>query len=57
MKNELVAIGHIKSIIGNLQKSNKLLTDGRNVLPYAKWQDTISELLAEIEDHLKELTD
>jgi hypothetical protein len=55
MKNELVAPGHIKSIIYNLEKSVKLLTDGRNVVPYDDWSMKISEVLDEIKDHLAQL--
>jgi hypothetical protein len=51
MKKELVGVGHIKAILGNLEKCKNLLNSGKDVLPYSRWQDDIDELIEKINSH------
>ena len=52
MKKDIVGINHLKQITLILTKASNLLNSGKDVLPYAKWKDTLSELKDEIEDHI-----
>lgn len=54
MKKEIVGINHLKEVTLLLMRARNLLNHGKDVIPFAKWQDSLLEIKDEIEDHIIE---
>ncbi len=55
MKDEVVGINHLLQVIQLLKKSANLLAQGKDVYPYSKWRDKLSELSDEISEEIIEV--
>ena len=56
MKNEIVGINHLKEVTVLLLRARNLLNQGKDVLPFNKWQDSLTKIREEIEEHIIEET-
>jgi len=52
MKKEIVGINHLKEVSRLLARTYNLLNEGKDILPYAKWQDLISSIKDEVNEHI-----
>ncbi len=54
MKEEIVGLNHLELIISLLTRSNNLLNSGKDIYPFQKWRDGMSDIIDDIKDYIAE---